>query len=168
MMRRLARLAAAALLATGGWSASPLACDLPATSGDRPPALLRKPVLGDDVLLTAGFGLRLHPLLGMHRMHNGIDWAAAVGTPVVAAASGRVVQAGAVGEFGNVVVIEHGAGWQSLYAHLARIHASEGDCVEAGAAIGLVGSTGLTAGPGLHYEVHLHGAPIDPLTLPAR
>lgn len=140
------------------------ACETPAGSG----ALIletRKPLQGDDVFFTVGFGLRLHPLLQMPRMHHGIDWAASSGTPVTAAAAGRVVEAAPMGEYGNAVRIDHGGGWQTLYGQLSRIDVRAGDCVAAGAVVAKVGSTGLSAGPHLHFEVRQDGKPVDPLSV---
>jgi len=140
------------------------ACEL-SPGGSEPPVLTRRPVQGDEVRLTVGFGMRLHPLLNVRRMHTGVDWAAPRGTPVIAAGPGQVVFAGEKGEYGNAVVIDHGGGWQTLYSQLSRIEAGVGDCVAFGALIGKVGSTGLSSGPHLHFEVQKNGQPIDPLSV---
>lgn len=141
------------------------ACEGLAGIAGEPLVLVRKPVHGDDVRFTSGFGLRLHPLLQQRRLHTGIDWAAPVGTPVVAAAAGQVVLAEPTGEYGNAVRIDHGGGWQTLYSQLSRIDVREGDCVATGAVIAAVGSTGLSSGPHLHFEVRRDGRPIDPLSV---
>ena len=132
------------------------------------PLHTRKPLSGDDAHLTTGFGMRLHPILGTRKMHMGIDWAAPIGTPVVAAAGGRVASAGVEGELGKTVRIDHGAGWQTVYAHLSAFDVGEGDCVAALNVIGKVGSTGLASGPNLHLEVRANGQPLDPLSLPSK
>jgi murein DD-endopeptidase MepM/ murein hydrolase activator NlpD len=130
------------------------------------PLEVRRPVRGKDVHLAAGFGMRMHPLLNLPRLHMGVDWAAAIGTPVIAAGRGRVVAAGMDGAYGNRVIIDHGAPWQTLYSQLASFSVREGDCVGAGTVIGAMGATGLSAGPHLHFEVRHHGEPVDPLILP--
>ena len=130
------------------------------------PLVTRRPVSGDDARLTSGFGLRLHPLLNERRMHTGIDWAAPTGTPVSAAGKGRVVSAGREGFYGNKVVIDHGGGWQTVYAQLDRFSVKAGDCVDAKAEIGAVGSTGLSSGPHLHFEILREGQAVDPMSVP--
>jgi murein DD-endopeptidase MepM/ murein hydrolase activator NlpD len=140
------------------------ACELSA-GGSQPPVLTRRPAQGDEVRLTAGFGMRFHPLLNVRRMHTGVDWAAPRGTPVIAAGPGKVVFAGENGEYGNAIAIDHGGGWQTFYSQLSRIAAGVGDCVAFGALIGTVGSTGLSSGPHLHFEVRQNGQAIDPLSV---
>jgi murein DD-endopeptidase MepM/ murein hydrolase activator NlpD len=130
------------------------------------PLEIRKPVRGEEVHLAAGFGVRVHPLLNYPRMHTGVDWAAPPGTPVVAAGRGRVSAAGLDGAYGNRVIIDHGGRWQTLYSQLASFSVREGDCVQAGTIIGGVGTTGLSTGPHLHFEVRRNGEPVDPLILP--
>lgn len=154
------------VFAVSGWllAAHPAqACELPSGGPDSVPIETRRPVRGDDVRLTSGFGLRRHPLLNVTKMHPGIDWAASPGTPVIAAGGGRVAFAGEKGEYGNAVVIEHGGGWQTLYAQMRRIDVREDDCVAFGTPIGSVGSTGLSAGPHLHFEVLRDGTHLDPM-----
>ncbi|MGE0024226.1 MAG: M23 family metallopeptidase [Hyphomicrobium sp.] len=130
------------------------------------PLVTRRPVSGEDVRLTSGYGLRLHPLLNERRLHTGVDWAAPTGTPVTAAGKGRVISAGREGFYGNKVVIDHGGGWQSVYAQLDRFSVKAGDCVEARDQIGTVGTTGLSSGPHLHFEVLREGQTIDPMSVP--
>lgn len=97
------------------------------------------------------------------RFHAGVDLAAPRGTPILAAAAGRVARAGALrGGFGLGVVVDDGAGVETLYAHLAKVEARRGDLLVAGAEIGLVGATGDANGPHLHFELHLRGAALDP------
>ncbi len=112
--------------------------------------------------VTSGYGTRMHPLLGSARFHRGIDLAAAAGTPIRAAASGRVVRAGWRGGYGRQVALSHGAGLDTSYSHLSRILARPGERVERGQVIGLVGSSGLSTGPHLHFEVVRNGRQIDP------
>ena len=125
------------------------------------------PMTGTDAKLVSAFGIRFHPLLNQQRMHEGIDWAAERGTPVKASVAGRVESAGVAGQYGNRVVLEHGGGWQTLYAHLSAFDVKEGDCVAQGAVVGRAGATGLTSGPMVHFEVRHAGTAIDPMTLVA-
>ncbi|MCC7250528.1 M23 family metallopeptidase [Hyphomicrobium sp.] len=132
------------------------ACSLDANPGT---LRLSKPTNGP---LAAGFGYRRHPILGYAKLHPGWDYRTSIGTPVRAAASGRVTAAGYDGPSGNMIVIEHGGGLQTAYAHLSRIGVAQGTCVEAGAEIGAAGTSGLTTGPHLHFEVRKDGRAMDP------
>ena len=147
-----------------GSAGSALACDLPAAGADRLALKTVKPVTGDEARFTSGFGLRKHPLLQVQKLHAGIDWAAPHGTPVIAAAAGRIIEAEPRGEYGNVILIDHGGGWHTLYGQLSRFATIRlGDCVAAGAEIAYVGSTGLSSGPHLHFEVKHNGKHLDPM-----
>lgn len=115
--------------------------------------------------LTSGFGRRFHPILGYVRFHDGMDLAAAAGTPIVAAADGRVVTAGWHGGYGELVQIAHSAGLETSYGHMSRIAASVGQVVRKGEVIGWVGSTGLSTGPHVHFEVTRNGRPVNPATV---
>ncbi|MGI9604244.1 MAG: M23 family metallopeptidase, partial [Acidimicrobiales bacterium] len=97
------------------------------------------------------------------RMHQGIDIAAPSGTPVYAAAGGTVIQAGFNGGYGNAVVIDHGGGLSTVYAHHSSLTVSAGQSVGAGTQVGLMGSTGNSTGPHVHFEVRINGTPYDPL-----
>ncbi len=123
----------------------------------------RIPVAPLSGVVTSDFGLRSDPLSGEHRHHGGVDLAAAAGTPVVSAGPGVVVRAEAAGNYGNLVVVDHGDGLQTRYAHLHEMTANVGDKVEAAAPIGSVGQTGRTTGPHLHFEVRRHGHAENPL-----
>ncbi|MBS0255496.1 MAG: M23 family metallopeptidase [Proteobacteria bacterium] len=112
--------------------------------------------------LTSSFGMRFHPILGYSRMHSGTDFGAAYGSPIVAVADGLVSYAGVHGGHGNYVRLEHGGGVGSGYGHMSRIAVAPGSRVRAGQVIGYVGSTGLSTGPHLHYEVFRDGRPVDP------
>jgi murein DD-endopeptidase MepM/ murein hydrolase activator NlpD len=125
---------------------------------------MRMPVNGR---LTSGFGSRFHPILGYVRMHAGLDLAAAYGSPIVAAADGRVVSAGWSGGYGNLVRIAHADGVQTMYGHMSRIAVPSGALVRQGQLIGYVGSTGLSTGPHLHYEVLKDGRPVNPASVKA-
>jgi murein DD-endopeptidase MepM/ murein hydrolase activator NlpD len=99
-----------------------------------------------------------------NRFHTGLDFAVPAGTPVAAAAAGRVTYAGwHPGGWGKLVTVAHGNGVRTMYAHLERIDVAVGQNVTCGAALGLVGATGVATGPHLHFEVRLRGAAVDPL-----
>jgi murein DD-endopeptidase MepM/ murein hydrolase activator NlpD len=128
---------------------------------DRTEGILLPPVPNPEI--SSPFGPRLHPIFGTVRMHNGTDLDAAMGTPIRASASGEVVVAGWQGGYGFTVVIDHGNGLATLYAHQSSIIVLEGQQVEMGDTIGLVGSTGWSTGPHLHWEVRVFGNPTEPL-----
>jgi murein DD-endopeptidase MepM/ murein hydrolase activator NlpD len=133
------------------------------TGGDGSEAM-RMPV---DGRLTSGFGERFHPILGYERFHAGVDLGAAAGTPIVAAADGRVVSAGWAGGYGRAVAILHAGGIETKYGHMSRIAAYSGEAVHRGDVIGYVGSSGLSTGPHLHFEVMKNGRPVNPLSVKA-
>ncbi len=112
--------------------------------------------------LTSGYGMRRHPILGYLRMHAGIDFAAAWGTPIYAVSDGIVSYAGRHGGHGNYVRLDHGGGIATGYAHMSRIAVPAGYRVRAGQVIGHVGSTGLSTGPHLHYELYRNGKTVNP------
>ncbi len=116
-----------------------------------------------NATLSSPFGLRNDPLSGGAGFHPGIDFAASSGTAIHAAAGGVVVTAGDCGGYGYCVVIDHGNSLATLYGHQSGLNVGVGQHVEAGEVIGYVGSTGLSTGPHLHFEVRLHGLPIDPV-----
>lgn len=110
-----------------------------------------------------GFGMRLHPILKINRMHQGIDILNDVGTPVYAPGNGKVVYVGKKAGLGITVEIEHGFGYKTVYGHLSKSLVLEGQSVKRGDKIALSGNTGLSSGPHLHYEIHLNGIPQDPI-----
>ena len=126
--------------------------------------LLRTPVASGEV--TSGFGMRRHPILGYNRMHQGIDFAAGTGTPVMAAGDGVVEDAGRWGGYGNWLKIRHSGGWATGYAHLLKFApgVSPGQTVHQGQVVAYVGTTGLSTGPHLHYEIWLNGSRVDPVS----
>ena len=115
--------------------------------------------------ITSGFGRRVHPILRFSRMHNGIDFGASWGTPIHAAADGQVTKAGWAGGYGRQVRITHGEGMATSYSHMSRMVVEPGTFVRQGQLIGYVGSSGLSTGPHLHYEVLRGGTPVDPMTV---
>lgn len=115
--------------------------------------------------LTSKFGPRKDPFTGVASSHTGIDMACPTGTPIRAAMSGTVVYSGWSNVFGNYVIINHGNGYQSLYGHMAKITVKKGQSVDQTSKIGLVGSTGYSTGPHLHFTVYKNGKLVDPLSL---
>lgn len=114
--------------------------------------------------VSSGFGYRIDPVYKDRRLHPGLDFTAPIGTPIYAAADGVVKDAGFnTGGYGNRVVVNHGFGYETLYAHMVRIKARVGTRVKRGEVIGYVGSTGKSTGPHLHYEVHKNGTQLDPI-----
>jgi murein DD-endopeptidase MepM/ murein hydrolase activator NlpD len=129
--------------------------------------LMRKPVRGDDVRLTSGFGVRYHPLLNTRKMHTGVDWACADGTPVLASGTGVIEEVGHKGYYGNYIRIRHANGYHTAYGHMHRFAAGveTGTKVRQGQVIGYVGSTGLSSGPHLHFEVLVNSRFVDPMSI---
>jgi murein DD-endopeptidase MepM/ murein hydrolase activator NlpD len=115
--------------------------------------------------ITSYFGYRYHPILHFTRFHAGLDIGASWGSPIVAAADGEVVAAGWAGGYGREVRIAHGGGVVSLYGHMSQIAAQPGTYVRAGQVIGYVGSSGLSTGPHVHFEVRQGGQPVNPLSV---
>jgi len=113
--------------------------------------------------IASGFGFRIHPIYGIPKMHNGLDFTAPQGTPIYATGDGVVETAGEGSGTGNHVVINHGYGYETVYMHMVRIKAHEGEQVKRGEVIGWVGTTGASTGPHCHYEVHVNGRPVDPV-----
>ncbi|HNX29401.1 MAG TPA: peptidoglycan DD-metalloendopeptidase family protein [Syntrophomonadaceae bacterium] len=114
--------------------------------------------------ITSPYGMRYHPILKYNKMHTGVDIGAPSGADIVAADSGTVIQTGWLGGYGQVVVIDHGGGISTLYAHMSTIIAANGASVTKGQVIGKVGSTGWSTGPHLHFEVRINGAYTDPMS----
>jgi murein DD-endopeptidase MepM/ murein hydrolase activator NlpD len=113
--------------------------------------------------VTSGYGYRVHPIYGYRRFHAGVDIGAPTGQAIVAVRAGKVVHAGPMGTYGNLVVVDHGDGFTTAYAHQSRVAVRAGERVRAGQAVGRVGSTGASTGPHLHYETRVNGEPVDPM-----
>jgi murein DD-endopeptidase MepM/ murein hydrolase activator NlpD len=126
--------------------------------------LLRTPV--DGARITSTFGMRRHPILGYTRAHQGIDFGASTGTPILAAGDGVIVEAGRKGGYGNWLRIRHSGGWDTGYGHISRFAKGvrRGVHVRQGQVVAYVGATGLATGPHLHYEVFQHNRRVNPLS----
>lgn len=129
------------------------------SSAGRTPGRLVRPIPGS---LDSSFGPRVHPISGVVKMHNGLDIDGNSGDPIKAAEAGTVILAGTKGGYGLTVMIDHGGGMVTLYAHQSKLAVSVGEKVAAGERIGSVGSTGVSTGPHLHFEVRINGNPVDP------
>lgn len=112
--------------------------------------------------VSSNYGYRIHPIKKTRKLHTGIDFAARSGTPIKAAGPGQVIFAGYRGGYGYAVIIDHGGGISTLYGHCSRLFVSSGQRVTQGQKIAAVGSTGLSTGPHLHFEVRKNGSPVNP------
>jgi murein DD-endopeptidase MepM/ murein hydrolase activator NlpD len=128
--------------------------------------LMIKPVRG-EVRYTSGFGQRMHPLLHVLKMHTGVDWAGAAGTPILAAGNGVIAEMGRKGGNGNYVRIRHANGYETAYSHMLKFFPGlgVGSKVAQGDQIGYIGTTGLSSGPHLHFEVLVNTSFVDPMTI---
>ena len=148
------------------WNANGRSQWIDAAHADRPAPLVSAgmswPVAGR---ITSYFGYRYHPILHFSRFHAGIDFGASWGSPIVAAADGQVIGAGWAGGYGRQVRIAHAGGLMTSYSHMSQLVAEPGSFVRAGQLIGYVGSSGLSTGPHLHYEVRRGGVAVNPLSV---
>jgi murein DD-endopeptidase MepM/ murein hydrolase activator NlpD len=147
------------------WNANGRSEWINAANSARPAASLSGIMMPAQGPITSYFGYRYHPILHFTRFHAGLDIGAGWGSPIVAAADGQVVGAGWGGGYGREVQITHGGGLTSLYGHMSEIVAQPGSYVRAGQLIGYVGSSGLSTGPHLHFEVRQGGQPVNPLAV---
>jgi murein DD-endopeptidase MepM/ murein hydrolase activator NlpD len=147
------------------WSAGGRAEWIDAANAARPAPVESGMILPVAGHITSYFGNRYHPILHFNRFHAGLDIGAGWGSPIVAAADGRVAAAGWAGGYGREVQIAHGGGVVSLYGHMSEIVAQPGSYVRAGQVIGYVGSSGLSTGPHVHFEVRANGTPVNPLSV---
>lgn len=124
-----------------------------------------QPVSNRDLdRIASGFGMRIDPVYGTPKMHKGLDFTASQGTPIYATGNGVVTESGfSEGGYGNHVLINHGYGYETLYGHMVKVKAREGQRVKRGELIGWVGSSGKSTGPHCHYEVHVNGVEVDPV-----
>lgn len=148
---------------TAAPAAQPEQEDLAPEQGEQNTDVFCLPVQMDKIVLSMLYGSRIHPITGKSQDHNGIDIAADKGTEVLASKGGVVVTSSFEGTYGNYVVLSHGDGRNTLYAHLSQRNVSQGDTVDQGQVIGLVGSTGKATGAHLHFEVWEDGSRVDPL-----
>jgi murein DD-endopeptidase MepM/ murein hydrolase activator NlpD len=127
--------------------------------------LVRKPVLAG--IMRSGFGLRRHPILGYTKMHTGVDWAAPSGTPIYASGNGTVEKVGWESGYGKYIQVRHNNGYETAYGHMTAYARgiAEGTRVRQGQVIGFVGSTGLSTGSHLHYEILVNGRFVDPMRI---
>ena len=128
-------------------------------------ALMKTPING--ARLSSGYGMRKHPILGYNKKHQGVDFAAPIGTPIMAAGTGHIEFVGNNGGAGKYIRIKHMNGYKTAYAHLSKYASgiNKNTKVKQGQTIGYVGSTGLSTGPHLHYEVWFNGKRINPMTM---
>lgn len=129
-----------------------------------PPAVAVGGDLPLDAEVSSAFGMRVHPVTGVRKLHDGVDLAAPCGRRVPVVAAGRVVRSGAAGAYGQQVEVDHGGGVRTSYAHLSARLVSAGEHISRGTVVGRVGSTGLSTGCHLHFMRLLHGTPVDPLS----
>jgi murein DD-endopeptidase MepM/ murein hydrolase activator NlpD len=125
---------------------------------------VRSDKLAKGVNFLSGFGYRIHPIFKVKKMHYGIDFTAPKGTAIQATGSGKVVKATRNAGFGNHIIIDHGFGFKTIYAHLSKINVRQGEQVIRGQLIGTVGSSGISTAPHCHYEVHINGKPVNPIS----
>jgi len=126
---------------------------------DEPPSI--RPISG-NYSITAGFGRRFHPVLKENKMHSGIDIKAPIGTPVLATSDGMIIKAEHGKSYGNYIVIKHDDEYETRYAHLSQLKVKPGETISKGSVIGLVGNTGASTAPHLHYEVIKNGEKVNP------
>lgn len=138
------------------YQAGPGSQSLPAFTGR-----LSRPV---SAPVTSKYGMRFHPILKINRLHGGVDFGARAGTPIRAAGSGIVITATYSSGYGNMVVIDHGGGISTLYAHCSSIGVIKGQKIARGQVVGAVGSTGLSTAPHLHFEVRVRGKTVNPMS----
>jgi murein DD-endopeptidase MepM/ murein hydrolase activator NlpD len=145
------------------WNANGRSEWINAGDAERPAPTTSGMMMPVDGHITSYFGYRYHPILHFTRFHAGLDIGASWGSPIVAAGDGRVIAAGWAGGYGREVQIAHAGGLVSLYGHMSQIAAEPGSYVRQGQVIGYVGSSGLSTGPHVHFEVKQNGTPVNPL-----
>lgn len=149
----------------GGGAGGGIGSILAGLQADQPDYQLGAVDIADPIdggKVSSKFGIRFHPVLHVYRLHAGCDIGSPVGTPIHAAADGIVVMAQVTGGYGNATVIDHGNSLATLYGHQSKILVTPGQLVKQGDVIGLVGNTGLSTGPHLHFETRIKGSPVNP------
>jgi murein DD-endopeptidase MepM/ murein hydrolase activator NlpD len=126
---------------------------------------VRKPVA--EAIMRDGFGIRRHPILGYTKMHTGVDWSAPTGTPIYAAGNGTIEKEGWESGYGKFILIRHANGYETAYGHMTAYARGieEGKRVRQGQVIGFVGSTGLSTGSHVHFEIRINGRFVDPMRI---
>lgn len=127
------------------------------------PAILPVSLKNKKTRFSSSFGYRIHPIYKTVKLHAGMDFSGAVGTPIYATGNGKVVYAEIHKGYGKTVLIDHGFNYQTLYAHLNSYNVKAGQKVKRGDIIGYMGNTGMSTGPHVHYEVKKNGRPVDPI-----
>ena len=124
-----------------------------------------QPVSNTDLKrMASGYGWRIDPVYGVTKFHSGMDFTAPTGTEIYATGKGRAIKVDySTGGYGNRIIIDHGYGYQTLYAHMSAFAVKQGESVQRGQVIGYVGNTGKSVGPHLHYEVHKNGEKVNPV-----
>ena len=125
------------------------------------PAIL--PIKKGDFYVASGYKMRMHPILKINKFHKGMDFTAPKGTPVYASGNGKIYRAQRSSTFGNVIYIDHGYGYKTIYAHLSKMVVKRGEPIKRGDLIGYVGNTGLSVAAHLHYEVHKNDRALNPI-----
>tara|TARA_B110000967_G_scaffold208543_1_gene261098 strand:- start:167 stop:1129 length:963 start_codon:yes stop_codon:yes gene_type:complete len=125
------------------------------------PAIL--PIKKGDFYVASGYKMRMHPILKINKFHKGMDFTAAKGTPIYASGDGVIFRAQRSKTFGQVVYIDHGYGYKTIYAHMSKMAVKRGQSIRRGDLIGYVGNTGLSVAPHLHYEVHKNNVALNPI-----
>ena len=127
------------------------------------PAILPVSLKDPSTRFSSSYGYRMHPIYKTVKLHAGMDFSGAVGTPIYATGNGKVVYAEMHQGYGKCVLIDHGFNYQTLYAHLSAYNVKSGQKVKRGDIIGYMGNTGMSTGPHIHYEVKKNGIPVDPI-----
>ena len=122
------------------------------------------PIKKDDFYVASGYKMRMHPILKINKFHKGMDFTAPTGTPIYASGNGKIHRAQRSTTFGNVVYIDHGYGYKTIYAHMSKMKVKRGEKVKRGDLIGYVGNTGLSVSSHLHYEVHKNDVALNPIS----
>jgi murein DD-endopeptidase MepM/ murein hydrolase activator NlpD len=122
------------------------------------------PIKKDDFYVASGYKMRMHPILKINKFHKGMDFTAPTGTPIYATGNGKIHRAQRSTTFGNVVYIDHGYGYKTIYAHMSKMKVKRGEKVKRGDLIGYVGNTGLSVSSHLHYEVHKNDVALNPIS----
>lgn len=122
--------------------------------------LFRHPL--EKIYVTSGFGYRIHPVYGTRQFHTGIDYRAAIGTPVLASRDGVISETGVLGNYGLYIIIKHEGGYETVYSHLSKVNVKVNDRVISGQIIAESGNTGISTGPHLHFEIRKGGIPLNP------